>query len=403
MFRFWLPVIAVVFSIACFSDAALQCVVAQNNSEAAAAKAYEEINSEFQGAVKELRQLVAKAESKDKQAELLATKNPTPVFAEKFMALAEKYPDTKIAVKCVLFNVGQTSGAQKDKAISLLIEKYSNKINLAKVSESFIKEVPRQQIEDWFDQMIANASSGDIKAKVIVNYSQYLGQLPYFRRTIELNPAVTARLQPGQLDYINADRTEEQDKRQAELLQLVIDKHADVKFKGRKTCAEYAKSELFELTRLQVGMVAPEIEGNDLDDIPFKLSDYRGKVVMLDFWGHWCPPCRAMYGHEQDITRKLADKPFVLLGVNSDGDKEEARNAVASENLSWRHFWNGPKGTRGPISTEWNVETSGWPTVYLIDGNGVIRYKEVLGDDIDRGLEVLMKEAGHEIDIAASE
>ena len=116
---------------------------------------------------------------------------------------------------------------------------------------------------------------------------------------------------------------------------------------------------------------------------------------MLDFWGHWCPPCRAMYPHEQEVARKLSDKPFVLLGVNSDGDKDTAIDAVQSESLSWRHFWNGPKGNRGPISKQWNVE--GWPTVYLIDQDGVIRFKEVLGADIDRGIETLMSEMGHDV------
>ena len=108
-----------------------------------------------------------------------------------------------------------------------------------------------------------------------------------------------------------------------------------------------------------------------------------------------------MYTHEQEITRGLADKPFVLLGVNSDGNKNTAVDAVSSEGLGWRHFWNGPKGTRGPISTQWNVE--GWPTVYLIDEKGVIRYKEVLGEDIDRGIEKLMAEMGHDINLGGAE
>ena len=105
-----------------------------------------------------------------------------------------------------------------------------------------------------------------------------------------------------------------------------------------------------------------------------------------------------MYDHEQDVARILADKPFVLLGVNSDRNKDTAVDAVRSESLSWRHFWNGPKGTSGPISSQWNVE--GWPTVYLIDGDGIIRYKEVLGDDIDRGLETLMAELGEKVNLS---
>lgn len=56
---------------------------------------------------------------------------------------------------------------------------------------------------------------------------------------------------------------------------------------GDSTWTERAAGDLFELKRLQTGMVAPEIEGSDLDGVEFKLSDYRGKVVMLDFWGDW--------------------------------------------------------------------------------------------------------------------
>ena len=179
-------------------------------------------------------------------------------------------------------------------------------------------------------------------------YAKYVGQIPFFRRTIELSEGIAERLPAKQVDYINTPRSDQQTTQLASVLRTVIDKYGDLKYKGRTTYGEAATSELFELERLQVGLEAPEIEGSDLDEIGFKLSDYRGKVVMLDFWGHWCPPCRAMYPHEQELTRKLADKPFVLLGVNSDGDLDEARAAVSSENLSWRHFWNGPNGNARP-------------------------------------------------------
>ena len=175
--------------------------------------------------------------------------------------------------------------------------------------------------------------------------------IPFFRRTIELSKGIAERLPAKQVDYINTPRTEQQTTQLASVLRSVIDKYGDLKYKGRTTYGEAATSELFELQRLQVGLEAPEIEGSDLDEIGFKLSDYRGKVVMLDFRGHWCPPCRAMYPHERELNRKLADKPFVLLGVNSDGDLDEARAAVSSENLSWRHFWNGPNGTRPDLDS----------------------------------------------------
>ncbi len=55
----------------------------------------------------------------------------------------------------------------------------------------------------------------------------------------------------------------------------------------RGNLAKAAAGQLFEMRHLSIGKTAPQIEGEDIDGVPFKLSDYRGKVVMLDFWGHW--------------------------------------------------------------------------------------------------------------------
>ncbi|MEW6161300.1 MAG: redoxin domain-containing protein, partial [Verrucomicrobiota bacterium] len=70
------------------------------------------------------------------------------------------------------------------------------------------------------------------------------------------------------------------------LFESVVEKYADVPH-WRGTLGDAAKAELFELRHLAIGKVAPEIEGEDLDGNRFKLSEYRGKVVVLDFWGDW--------------------------------------------------------------------------------------------------------------------
>jgi hypothetical protein len=82
-----------------------------------------------------------------------------------------------------------------------------------------------------------------------------------------------------------------------------------------------------------------------------------------------------MYPHERSLVKKLADKPFALVGVNSDEDLKQLKVVLDKEQITWRSFWNGPDGIKGPISEEWNVR--GWPTMYLIDHKGVIRYKYV--------------------------
>lgn len=106
-----------------------------------------------------------------------------------------------------------------------------------------------------------------------------------------------------------------------------------------------------------------------------------------------------MYPHERSLVKKLADKPFAIIGINSDRDLEEIRKIVKEKNISWRSFWNGPEGTGGPISAQWNV--SGWPTLYLIDGEGKIRHKGLRGEKLDVAITELLAEMGHEVDLTS--
>ena len=101
-----------------------------------------------------------------------------------------------------------------------------------------------------------------------------------------------------------------------------------------------------------------------------------------------------MYPHERSLVKKMETKPFALIGVNSDTDRNALKETLKKESITWRSFWNGPEGTGGPISTKWNVE--GWPTLYVLDHKGVIRHKW-LGSPpdkvLDEAIEKLVKEA----------
>ena len=96
-----------------------------------------------------------------------------------------------------------------------------------------------------------------------------------------------------------------------------------------------------------------------------------------------------MYPHERSLVERLKDEPFALIGVNSDGDPEALKKTLAEENITWRSFLDGPPG--GPIAQAWNV--TGWPTIYVIDAEGVIRYKHVQGDALDKAIDELIAEA----------
>ena len=98
-----------------------------------------------------------------------------------------------------------------------------------------------------------------------------------------------------------------------------------------------------------------------------------------------------MYEHERSLVKRLEDKPFALIGVNSDKDREELKQVLQEERITWRSFWNGG-GTGGPISRAWKV--SSWPTIYVIDAQGVIRYKGVRGKAMDQAVDTLLAEMG---------
>jgi len=118
----------------------------------------------------------------------------------------------------------------------------------------------------------------------------------------------------------------------------------------------------------EVGNLAPEISGEMLSGMAYNLSDFRGKVVLLDFWGDWCPFCRSCYSVEKDLVLKLGGRPFVMLGVNSDPTKDMAREAVRRDELNWDSWYD---GRRGAIADRWEIGS--FPTFFLIDHTGVIR------------------------------
>ncbi|HZV07764.1 MAG TPA: sigma-70 family RNA polymerase sigma factor [Gemmataceae bacterium] len=162
------------------------------------------------------------------------------------------------------------------------------------------------------------------------------------------------------------------------------------KLDGEITYGELAKSAIFEIQNLSVGKMAPEIIGEDIDGMRFKLSDYRGRVVLLSFWGTWCGGCMVQVPHEREIVERLKDRPFALLGVNSDEDKTKLKKAMREARITWRSFWCGEKGPRGEIARAWNV--NGWPTVYVLDHKGIIRAKNVTSKDLDRILDKLISD-----------
>ena len=136
------------------------------------------------------------------------------------------------------------------------------------------------------------------------------------------------------------------------------------------------------ISTLTVGKLAPEVAGRDLDGKPFKLSDYRGKVVLLVFSAEWCAICHAQAPYERFLLDKYAKWPFAVLGVQTGSSRETARAAQLTSPVSHRAWWDESTAGKagGPIAATWNVV--GWPASYLIDADGVIQFVDVREENL---------------------
>jgi hypothetical protein len=102
-----------------------------------------------------------------------------------------------------------------------------------------------------------------------------------------------------------------------------------------------------------------------------------------------------MVPHERSLVQRMQDKdqPFALVGVNADRDRDQTKKRVEKDKINWRSFWDGgtPGGKdSGAIARAWKVE--GFPTIYVLDADGVIRYRDVRNEAMERAVESLLKE-----------
>ena len=164
----------------------------------------------------------------------------------------------------------------------------------------------------------------------------------------------------------------------------IIDELA-AKFPAHTRLAEIKKS----LAGL-VGSPAPEITLPDPNGTPVKLSSFRGKYVLVDFWASWCKPCRQENPNVVKAYNRFKDKNFAILGVSLDrpGQKDDWTKAIMQDKLTWTHvsdlmYWN------SPIVPLYNI--SGIPYNVLVDPEGKIIGEKLFGEALEEKLAEVLK------------
>jgi len=136
------------------------------------------------------------------------------------------------------------------------------------------------------------------------------------------------------------------------------------------------------------GRVAPEIVMTDKDGKIVKLSDFKGKYVLIDFWASWCGPCRKENPNVVAAYKKYHDKGFEILGISLDSKKDAWLKAIAADGLSWTHV-SELQGWSNTAATAYGVKSV--PASFLLDPEGKVVGKDLRGEQLNKTLAGLFK------------
>lgn len=175
------------------------------------------------------------------------------------------------------------------------------------------------------------------------------------------------------------------DSRKPSLIQIERSDVDALTHANRRRVVDRIPSATFELEH-SIGQKPPEIDQEDVAGNAMRLSEFRGKVVVLMFSYTGCGPCEEMYPRNRELVEELAGKPFVFVSVMRDPKLETTSTAIASKKITWRVWLDG----EATISQQWNVRA--WPTIYVIDSGGVIRYEGLRGENLSLAVHKLLDE-----------
>jgi hypothetical protein len=255
---------------------------------------YESLLKEFAKAQTAYAKRLEDASDRAAQAKLFRESSPHPVFAGRFLELARKYPRDEVAHDCLSWIVlnsecGPLCEAPYRQAVELLAQQYAQHKDSERLFETMIESAFLPSAK-YLETVFEKHPDADVRGRAgfhlglfLKHYCEMLARL----RTLPDN-AKNAELfmGPALVKTLTTTDPEPLLKQAEKTLERVRREYGLVEYK-KSLLAQLAERELFEVRHLAIGRQIPEIEGEDTEGNKLKLSDYRGKVVLLDFWGNW--------------------------------------------------------------------------------------------------------------------
>ncbi len=143
-----------------------------------------------------------------------------------------------------------------------------------------------------------------------------------------------------------------------------------------------------QLQNTSIGSKAPDFTLNDVNGKTVKLSDFKGKITLIDFWASWCGPCRRENPNVVATYKKYHDKGFEILGVSLDDSKEKWVDAIAKDGITWVQV-SDFKGWESDVARLYGIEYI--PSNILLDEEGKIIGKDLMGPNLDETLKNIFK------------
>ncbi len=145
-----------------------------------------------------------------------------------------------------------------------------------------------------------------------------------------------------------------------------------------------------------VGKPSPPLKFKALDGREVDLVQLRGKVVLLDFWATWCPPCIEEIPHVREAYERYNKDGLEIVGISFDADRQRLEDMVKREGLKWPQYFDGGGRDAAPGK---DFGILHWPSMWLLDRNGVVRFISA-GAGMDRKITALLKETGNPVNAA---